>query len=217
MRFLLLALCLAASPGFAQSARSGTSEWSLNLLLDGSRSYDFEGGAALRIDGGYGVGLTWAHHFSEHLALGSDATFGVFDYRARVAPGSGNAGAGFDALGTMETATLRLHATWHLLAQPVTPFLTAGAGVTIVDTNLGDTTPASGGCWVYPWYGTVCSVAPGHTLTRLSYGAALGMRFDLPRDQGFIRAMVGAEWIDVPDAMGSIGYGLMRVDFGVRF
>jgi hypothetical protein len=219
MRIGLLLLCLFALPALAEpSRRGGTSEWSLNLFLDGSRSYEFEGGQSLRIDGGYGLGFTWAHNFNEYFALGSDATFGVFDYRSRVTPASGNTGAAFDTFGTMETATLRLHATWYLLARPVTPFLTAGAGVTIVDTNLGDATLTPSGCWSYPWYGVVCNVAPGHTLNRLSYGAALGMRFDLAHERGFIRAMVGGEWIDLPDTAGSaVGYGVMRVDFGIRF
>lgn len=216
MKFLAGLLALFTVQAFAQS-RADTNEWSLDLFIVGSKHYVFEGGASARNDGGAGIGLTVTHNLNDYFAVGLDATLSEFDYRASVAPGAGNAAAGFQSEGNMESAGLRFHATWNLLARPLTPFLTAGAGVVFLDPNLESQPPASA-CWIYPWYGEVCSdKAPKSTLARLTYGFGGGMRFDLPRDLGFIRAFVGGEWIQISEALSPVGYVQLRADFGLRF
>jgi len=216
MRSWAVVLALFAAPAFAQ-LRADTNEWSLDLFIVGSKHYVFEGGASARNDGGAGIGLTLTHNLNDHFAVGLDATLSEFDYRAGVAPGAGNAAAGFQSEGNMESAGLRFHATWNLLARPVTPFLTAGAGVVFLDTNLESEPPANA-CWIYPWYGEVCSdKAPKSTLARFTYGFGGGVRYDLPRDLGFIRAFVGGEWIQISEALSPVGYVQFRADFGLRF
>lgn len=216
MRSWAVVLALFAAQAFAQS-RADTNEWSLDLFIVGSKHYVFEGGASARNDGGAGIGLTLTHNLNDYFAVGLDATRSEFDYRAGVAPGAGNAAAGFQSDGNMETAGLRFHATWNLLARPVTPFLTAGAGVVFLDTNLESEPPANA-CWIYPWHGEVCSdKAPTSTLARFAYGFGGGVRYDLPRDLGFIRAFVGGEWIHISEALSPVGYVQFRADFGLRF
>ena len=217
MRKLAVCLLIAFSgQGYAQS-RAETDEWSLDLFIVGPKHYVFEGGASARNDGGGGIGLTLAHNLNDYVAVGLDATLSEFGYRASVAPGAGNAAAGFQSEGSMETAGLRAHVTWNLLARPVTPFLSAGAGVVFLDSNL-DSDPPANACWIYPWHGEVCSdKAPKSNLARFTYGFGAGMRFDLPRDLGFIRAMVGGEWIHIPEALSPVGYVQFRADFGLRF
>lgn len=213
MRSLLAGL-LVLAPGHAAAQ---SNEWSLNVFVVGSKNYQFEGGASARNDGGAGIGATLTRNLNDYFAVGADLSLSEFNYRARVAPGAGNAAAGFDTAGSMETAAARLHATWNLLARPVTPFLTAGVGVTFLDTNL-ESDPPAGGCWIYPWYGQVCSAtAPSTTLARLSYGAAVGLRVELPQNQGFVRAMVGGEWVEFSEARSAVGWVQLRADFGLRF
>jgi len=208
-------IALGATQAMAQ--RGESNEWSLNLLVTGSGRYDFDGGAAARNDGGFGIGASLSRNLSNYLAVGADLTLGESDYRARIAPGTGNAGAAFDTSGRMETAALRLHATWYLLSGRVTPFLTGGAGVIFLDADIKSDPPANA-CWFYPWYGEVCgAAAPSTTLARLNYGAGLGVRVDLPERRGFIRAMLGGEWIELSEARGSVGYVQLRADFGLRF
>src|SRR3990170_4229025 len=215
-RIILLLFCIAATPAAAQ-LRADTNEWSLDLFIVGPKNYVFEGGASARNDGGGGIGLTLAHNLNDYFAVGLDATLSEFGYRASVAPGAGNAATGFQSEGSMETAGLRAHVTWNLLARPVTPFLSAGAGVVFLDSNL-DSDPPANACWIYPWHGEVCSdKAPKSNLARFTYGFGAGMRFDLPRDLGFIRAMVGGEWIRIPEALSPVGYVQFRADFGLRF
>jgi opacity protein-like surface antigen len=207
---------LLAGPALAES-RGQTDEWSLSLFVVGTKHYAFEGGATARNDGGAGIGLTVARNLNDYFALGIDASLSEFNYRATVAPGAGNGAASFATDGDMETAALRAHATWNLLARTFTPFLTAGAGVMFLDTNLRADPPAAA-CWIYPWYGEVCSdKAPKNNLTRFTYGIGAGLRYDLPRNQGFVRALVGGEWIAFSEALSAVGYVRFSADFGLRF
>ena len=215
MRTPVLILALLAGPAWAQ--RADTNEWSLNLYAMGPKHHAFEGGASVRNDGGLGVGLTAARNLNEYLAIGADLTLSEFAYRAHVAPGAGNAATGFGSEGDMEAIGLRTHGTWNLLARPVTPFVTAGVGVMVLEPNLDSHPPASA-CWIYPWYGEVCGErAPKTTLTRLTYGLGAGLRYDLPRRQGFVRALVAGEWIVFSEALSPVGYVQLRADFGLPF
>jgi len=216
MKKLIWVFLILAAPAWAQP-RADTNEWSLNLFVVGTKHYTFEGGASARNDGGAGIGLSVARNLNNYFSIGIEGTLSQFNYRATVAPGAGNTAASFSSEGDMETAGLRAHATWNLLARPVTPFLTASAGVIFLDTDLGAEPPANA-CWVYPWYGEVCGdKAPTNALARFTYGIGTGLRYDLPRQQGFIRAIVGAEWIDFREALSPVGYVVVRADFGLRF
>ena len=62
MKLPVLLLGMLAAPAFAQ--RAGTDEWSLNLLVQGSKSYAFEGGASARNDGGAGANTDWVLELS---------------------------------------------------------------------------------------------------------------------------------------------------------
>ena len=197
-------------------SRTGLREYSLQPHVLGSRTYDFEGGASARLDNGLGIGLGVAQHVNDYLAFGIDVTLASIDYRAGVAPGAGNAGAAFDTSDVMERATLRLNATWHLLAGRSTPFLAANVGVTHLDPDIE--APPTGGCWIYPFWGQFCGAEPPtHGMTRLSYGAGAGWRFDLDGNRGFVRLLVSAERIDWPAPPGRLDNVEFRADFGARF
>jgi hypothetical protein len=218
-RIFLVVLMGCSGTALAQVApRGGSSEWGMHLHgIVGSTRYTFEGGAAAQNDGGAGIGIWVARNLNNHFAVGLEATLAEFNYRASVAPGSGNAGSGFDTRGDMESGTLRANFTWNLLSRPLTPFLSAAAGIIYLDPDLSGDPPANA-CWVYPWYGQVCGdKVPRNALTRLSYGAGGGLRYDLPRQEGFVRAYVGGEWIEFSEALSTVGYLTIRADFGLRF
>lgn len=215
MKLLPWLLALLAAPALAQ--RGATDEWSLNLLAVGPKNYAFEGGASARNDGGAGIGLTLARNLNDYLAIGADVTLSDMDFRAGVAPAAGNALAGFDTEGNLETLALRLHATWYLLPGRVTPFVTGGAGVIFIDAEFASKPPADA-CWSYPFYGQVCGASPPSTsLARFAWGGGAGVRVDLPDYPGFVRVMLGGEWIDFREASSPVGYVQLRADFGLRF
>jgi opacity protein-like surface antigen len=215
----VLALLLQSAPALAQdiAPRGGTNEWGVHLLLIGSRTYSFDGGASARNEGGGGAGISVVRNLNTHLAVGADLTFSQINTRSTIVPGAGNAGARFEADGNLETAALRVHATWYLLSGPVSPFVSAGIGATFVDPEFRSNQPADA-CWIYPWYGQACGARPPESsLTRLGYSAGAGVRFDLPRRQGFVRLMAGGEWIDFDEASSRVGYVQLRADFGIAF
>ena len=216
-QWMAFLLSLVILPATAQ-IRGPSNEWSLNLHVMSSERYAFEGGASARNDGGAGFAGSLVHNLNDYFSLGGEVTLGEFDHRASVMPAPGNAAGSFDTRGRMELVTLRAVATWYLLARPITPFLTAGAGATFLDTNFVGEAPSSG-CWIYPWYGQVCGAKPPDTtLARFSYGASLGARWDLAASQGFLRAQIGGEWIQLSEASsGRVGYVQVRADFGIRF
>ena len=217
MRFFIVLLCLAAAPALGQPIRGDSSEAGLQFFVVGSKNYTFEGGASARNDGGVGMGLFVARNLNDYFSIGLEGQVAQWDYRASVAPGASNAGAGYDTTGSMETAAVRLNATWNLLSRRWTPFVTAGAGAIFLDTNL-DSEPPANACWIYPWYGQVCgAAAPRGTLTRFTYNAGLGLRADLVGKQGFVRAYVGGEWIALSEATSTVGYVQARLDFGLQF
>ena len=141
MKWLIVPVLLCAAPAFGQP-RSGTDEWGINVVVIGTKRYHFDGGATARNDGGAGVTMQAARNFSDYFSLGVESTLATFNYRARVTPGTGNTGAGFDAEGDMESLALRLNATWNLLSGPLTPFVNGAAGVIFLDPNLGSDPPA---------------------------------------------------------------------------
>jgi opacity protein-like surface antigen len=214
----LLTTVIFSSTAFAEpSGRAGRWEWSLQPFAIGSKTYDFEAGASARVDSGFGLGLGYAHNVNDYLALGVEGALATADYRAGVAPGAGNPNPAFTTTGILDLATVRLTATWNLLASRFTPFVTANAGATYLQPDLL-TDPPAAGCWSYPWWGEVCGAdAPTHGMTRFSWGAGAGLRLDLPREQGFLRALVSGETIDLPGPPGRARYVQFRADFGLKF
>jgi hypothetical protein len=210
--FLLLALVAVHS--FAQP-RSGKDERGLNFFTVGGKHYTFEGGASARNHGGTGIGITASHNVDNDFVVGVEGTLSKFNYRATVAPGSGNGAAAFERDGEMQTAALRARATWNLFARPNTPFLTANAGLMYLDTGISANPPANA-CWVYPWYGEVCGdKTPDNSLHRFTYGVGTGVLIQVPG--GYLRAMLGAEWIDFKEALSPVGYVTVRAEAGLRF
>jgi len=212
MNKLVFLLALVCGNALAQG-RAHTDEWGLDFFAIGTKQYFFEGGATARNDGGAGIGIFVTRNLNDYFAFGLEASLSEFNYRATVTSG----GTSFETDGNMETGALRAHLTWNLLARPLTPFLSANAGIIVLDPSF-DRQPPANACWSYPWYGEVCSdKAPTTALARFTYGISTGLRYELPREQGFIRAVLGAEWIHFTEALSPVGYVVARADFGLRF
>ena len=210
-------LCAVASARAGRSRAATTNEWSLNLFVVGSNHYTFEGGASARNDGGAGFGFSVARNLNDYFAVGVESTLASSTTARASHRAAATAAPASRPAATWKARRCALYATWNLLARPLTPFVTAAAGVIFLDPDLGADPPANA-CWAYPWYGQVCGAqAPSNTLTRFSYGAGAGLRFDLPGERGFIRAFVGGEWIEMSEALSTVGYVTVRADFGLRF
>ncbi|MFN0038866.1 MAG: outer membrane beta-barrel protein [Burkholderiales bacterium] len=193
-------------------------KWEATLQLNYSDSTDIQGstGSQATIDSEYGFGLGFAKNLNDHLALGVDFAWSQPDYIATVTPAAGNGNSAYTVSGTLETYSTHVVATWNLLAQPLTPFVSGGVGGTWVDTNIPAGPPVNV-CWYDPWWGYYCGpVYPTRSDTYFSYNAAVGLRWD-SREKWFLRGLVGKQWLDVGGDVGTPSITNYRFDLGFRF
>jgi opacity protein-like surface antigen len=214
LQFAVSSLLAAYAMGAAgqSSPRAGRWEFTLQPQYVDSQSISGGNGSRASIDSDWGFGFGLAYNFNNHFALGGEFTWNDAGYRATVVPGPGNPGTSFSLAGTMETSTLRMNGTWHLLAGNFTPFVTGGIGATYVDTNIPNGPTA---CWVDPWWGTYCDT-PTRSDTYFSYNAGAGLRWDVNR-RFFMSAAYIRQWIDVGGGTGSPGMDQFRLSFGFKY
>ena len=213
---VLFAALLACASAQGQSRRAGSSEVYLGPVFTAEKSYSFEGGSTARTDTGFGMNFGYAFNYTPKMSFGFDIAWGEIDYRATVQPGPGNANAGRNLSGTIETRLLRVNGTYHFLASDFTPFVTGGLGWTHIDTNIPAGLPENV-CWYYPWYGTYCSTyVPTETTTKFSYNVGAGLRMDFGR-AAFARFLVNAQYVDFGGSYGSSNLTQYRVDLGTKF
>ncbi len=215
IRSIVVALAvLLAAPAFAQ--RAGKSEFYLSPVFSGSHAYTFEGGSSAYLDTGTGFALGYAYNFDAHFSLGGEISWSSIGYRATIQPGIGNISQPVSYSSWIDSRTIRLTGTYNLLPGNLTPFVTAGAGWTYVDTGIPNGLPQQY-CWYYPWWGPYCGVyTPTTTTTKFSYNAGLGLRLDFGRSFT-VRGMAGQQWVDFGGNYGVSPLMVWRIDFGTRF
>lgn len=210
----MLALLIAAPPALAQ--RAGKSEFYLSPVFSNSQAYTFEGGSSAYLDTGVGLALSYAYNFDAHLALGAEISWSSIDYRATVQPALGSITQPVSYRSSIDSRTIRFNGTYNLLASNLTPFMTAGAGWTYIDTGIPSGLPQQY-CWYYPWWGQYCGVyTPTSHTTKFSYNAGLGLRLDFGRSFT-VRGQVGQQWVDFGGSYGISPLTVWRIDFGTRF
>jgi hypothetical protein len=95
--------------------------------------------------------------------------------------------------------------------------VSAGVGITYVDTNIPTSLQGPTYCWWDPWYGYICSDGtPTKTESDVSYNASIGVRFDLNR-QFSLQPSYQKSWIDIRRATGGTpDFDAWRLDFIFR-
>jgi opacity protein-like surface antigen len=198
------------------SPRAGTWEFTLQGQYADSVDIDVDTETRADVEGFWGLGFGFAYNFNDHFSLGGEFTWGEADYSATVAPAPGNPGSAYSISTELESSTVRVNGTWNILAAPLTPFVTGGVGATYVDTNIPDGPPSTS-CWYDPWWGYFCGTSvPTKDDTYFSYMVGAGLRWDAPRSF-FLRGLVGRQWVDVGNGVGTPGITQFRIDFGWRF
>lgn len=210
-------VCACASAQAQGTLRGEKTELSVAPIFTTGRNYSFANGAGAKTDPAFGLGIQWFHSFDDHWSAGLDMAFSGADYTASVAPQIGNPGPAFNYSSRIETSTFRLGATYNFSAKPFTPFFTGGVGVSWIDTNIqnGPGTPV---CWWYPYYGQVCTDSvTNKVLTKFTYNAGFGVRYDWRTEPYFVRAAYDRAWVKFNGNTGTVAYDQFRIDFGVRF
>jgi opacity protein-like surface antigen len=207
-----LAMLALAPAAFAQSAdRAGTWETRLDIVYQNSSDWDFNGGTTADIDSDTSFLIGVGYHLSDNLELGGNLTFGQTDYSADIV--GDEIGEIFGVTGEYEYTSLLFDATWNFLPGAFSPFVSASAGWSWVDTNIA-TGPPQTGCWWDPWWGYVCSTFQNtKSLDGFAYGFDVGARYDFS-DSIAAHFSYRMMWVDLENADGTPDVDGFRLGIG---
>lgn len=219
--FVVLAALWAIMPGPADAqsftavrpgGRAGTWDFSLPLFYADSARISGQGGSSVDINGGYGFGFGFGYNFTDNFQLNGLFSWNSRSYNATVVNTNGTTSRYSNY---MDTSTLSVNGIYYILNGDFTPFVSAGVGITYMDSNI-PTGPPSGNCWYDPWWGYVCSsYVPTKTENDISYNAGIGVRFDANR-QFALQFGYYKTWIDVSKASGTPDFDIWKFDFIFR-
>ncbi len=161
--------------------RTGNVEFTFQTSWIADDDYTVADDVDVDQDSALGLGVGIAYNFSEHFALGFDFTFAQPDYKADVIPQPTESNPNPDPVRISTEAdffTGQLKGIWNFRKGPFTPYAEAGLGWTYYDSNVSDGTGFVS-CFFDPFFGFVCtSFADTYDETSLSYGGALGLRWE---------------------------------------
>jgi len=196
LRTVLLFSLSLASTGSIAAPGARTGQWQISLIpsYTNSQSIQFEGGAVADINSASGFAIGIGYNFSDYLELDFDIGSADGNYTGtRVLDDGSNTQEKYN--GSLYTSHMNFGLTYNFLASRLTPFVKGNLGLTYVDSGL-PTGNIEGVCWWDPWWGYYCGYsAQTYTASELSYGADLGLRFDVTRAV-FLKGSVGKSYID---------------------
>jgi opacity protein-like surface antigen len=141
--------------------------------------------------GGFGL----AFHFNEFLAVHADFMFGDATFSGDMPTAAG---------GTIHESqdaflqTGRFNLDYNIINRRLTPFVTAGIGYQYLETEWDNRPPGS---WWDPWYGWQRGHHQHGWETDFTWNVGGGIRWNIT-DQLFIKATVGAQWLEYSGAKG---------------
>lgn len=211
---LLSSLLLSTASFSAPGARTG--QWQISLIpsYTNSQSIQFEGGAVADISAHSGFAIGIGYNFSDYLELDLDIGSANGNYTGTRIPDDGvNAPQKYN--GSLYTSHMNLGLTYNFFASRFTPFVKGNLGLTYVDSGI-PTGNIDSVCWWDPWWGYFCGpYAQTYTSSDLSYGADLGLRFDIT-NKVFLKGSVGKSYIAF-DNSSSTGFTQYKFIVGFSF
>jgi opacity protein-like surface antigen len=172
-----------------------TGQWQISLIpsYTNSKSIQFDGGAAADINAHSGFAIGIGYNFSDYLELDLDIGSANANYTGTRISDDGNNTEKYN--GTYYTSHMNLGLTYNFIASRLTPFVKGNLGLNYVDSGI-PTGNIGTVCWYDPWWGYYCGpYAQTYTSSDLSYGADLGLRFDIT-SKVFLKGSVGQSYID---------------------
>lgn len=199
--------------------RAGTWETRLDITYQNSSDWDFAGGTTAEIDSDTSLLLGMSYHMTDQLELGGNVTFGQTDYDADIATdldGDQVTDGAISVSGEYESTALLFDATWNFMPGDFSPFVSASAGWSWIDTNIA-TEPPQTGCWWDPWWGYVCTTFQDtKSLDGFTYGFDVGARYDIS-DTFAIHGSYRMMWVDLDNASGTPDLDGFRLGVGWKF
>ena len=210
LSLLLLSSASVAAPGSRQG------QWQISLIptYTNSQSIQFDGGAVADINAHSGFSIGIGYNFSDHLALDFDIGSADGNYTGtRILDDGSNTPQKYN--GTFYTSHMNLGLTYNFLASRLTPFVTGNLGLTYIDSGI-PTGNIGSVCWWDPWWGYFCGpYAQTYTTSEFSYGADLGLRFDITSNV-FLKGSVGKSYINL-DNSSTPDFTIYKFTIGFSF
>jgi hypothetical protein len=209
--FLAAGLCFAAH---AQGSREPGWEMGVDLVYQDAAKHTFEGGTTADFEEDIGLSAYFAYRFNDHFELQFGLDWATADYDVTLQ--SQTPGVQLDASGDIESFTPKFALNVNLLEGPLTPFLTAGAGWSFVDTNIPDG-PAQVGCWWDPWWGYMCvPYQSTKSFDDPAYLLGVGMRWDFGESSS-MRMLYERHWLDYANAASTPEFDQLKLGFAFHF
>lgn len=212
---VMAALALTATASHAvPGSRAG--QWQITLIpsYTDSQVVTFEGGAKADINSHSGFAVGIGYNSSDHVEL--DLEFGTSsgNYTGTRVPDDGSSLPETFSR-DMFSSHINLGLTYNFSASRLTPFVRGNLGWTYVDSGI-PTGRVGTGCWWDPWWGYVCTpLVETYTASEWSYGADLGLRFDITRSV-FVKGSAGKSYISF-DRSGTNDFTVYKFIIGFSF
>jgi len=218
---LFLPLCMISFNAHAyKDSRAG--KWQIYLApqFTNSKLLQFDNGAEADINEQSSWAFGIGYNLNEHIELNLAFSAGNSNYSGtRIIdntpedPDNPNGPQDFTA--NLYTSTIKFDFTYNLLKSDLTPFIGANIGSTYIDSGV-PTGNVITGCWWDPWWGYVCyPTAQTYTSTEFSYGASLGVRYDI-NNKLFIKAGASKNYLDI-NSSNSADFTTYQFAFGLMF
>ena len=204
---------LSADTNSAPGNRTG--QWQISLIptYTNSQSIQFEGGAVADISSHSGFGIGIGYNFSDYLELDLDIGSADGNYVGTRIFEDGSPSEKYN--GNLYTSHINLGLTYNFIASRFTPFVKGNLGLTYVDSGI-PTGNLDSVCWWDPWWGYYCGpYAQTYSTSELSYGADLGLRFDIT-SKVFLKGSVGKSYIDF-DKSSTADFTIYKFTVGFSF
>ncbi len=194
----------AVRPG----GRAGNWEFFLPLVYTDSSTMGGQNGSRADVNAGWGFGFGFGYNFTDNFQLN-----GLFSWSSRSYDATTSSGVRYS--NWLDTSTISLNGVYYVLPGNITPFVSAGVGLTYIDTNI-PSSPGGTSCWWDPWYGYVCgNYVPTKTENAVTYSVGVGVRFDVNR-QFSIQPSYNKAYLDINKASGTPDFDIWRLDFIFR-
>jgi opacity protein-like surface antigen len=182
--------------------RSGGLEFSIPIIYSIPSKIDGAHNTSVDLNDNWGFGIGLGYNINEYFLVGGLFSWSSRSYEATFQKEDGTSGK---YNGNMDSATLSLNGTYNILKGNITPFVTAGLGITWIDTNI----PNGSGqeyCYWDPWWGYICGTyVPTKTENDFSCNIGAGVRWDINKDFS-LKGAYNLTWTDVKEASGGMPY-----------
>ncbi len=214
---LLVAVLLLPSLSNAQFRNTQpTWDWSIGAVYQLSETATGSNGSFMSIDDELGLGISFNYNFNRRFALGVDLDWLSPDYEA-VLVNDEDPSQSFRIDHSASQWNGRIKGTFNLVENgPLVPYAQIGFGWSWFDSNVADGPPQTG-CWWHPWWGYICSnFYRTFSSTELTYGGALGLRYEL-RGGSFLNLSYDYWEIDAGGDRANPSLTNWRLTYGWRF